>query len=205
MLKCIIRTPSNFFNVIQFSSSRAGRRHSLMNKRDDFFYQAVIYAKEKNYAAARAMLRNLLFQNPNDIEGLLLYSIVAKNKEGSIQALKRILQIDQDHEIAFAKLATLKYAPPASIPTPTSPLPRPAPVVKTTPQPKAPEKVIPRKTPEPKKTIEQKNIPINKKTRKKKRTFDVVFVVSIGLLIITCLCISLMAAQKIFIFFLSGS
>ena len=176
-----------------------------MNKRDDFFYQAVIYAKEKNYAAARAMLRNLLFQNPNDIEGLLLYSIVAKNKEGSIQALKRILQIDQDHEIAFAKLAKLKHAPPASIPAPTSPLPRHIPVVKATPQPEAPEKLILKKVLEPNKPIEPKNIPINKKRRKKKRKFDVVFVVATGLLIITCLCISLIAAQKIFTLFLSGS
>lgn len=202
MLKCMIRTPSNFFSISNSQVKQAGRQHSLMNKRDDFFYQAVIYAKEKNYAATRAMLRNLLFQNPNDIEGLLLYSIVAKNKESSIQALKRILQIDPDHEIAFAKLAKLKHAPPASIPAPTAPLPTPNPVIKPAPQPKVPEKVIPRQTLEPNKTIESKNNLINKKRKKKRRTFDVVL---IGLLITVCLCISLMAVQKILVFFLSGS
>ena len=94
-----------------------------MNARDDYFYQAVIYAKEKDYHAARAMLRNLLYLYPDDIEGLLLFSIVAQNRDGSIQALKRILKINPDHEIAFAELAKLKYAPPESIPSPMAPLP----------------------------------------------------------------------------------
>lgn len=215
-----------------------------MNERDDFFYQAVVYAKDKDYRAARAMLRNLLFQYPEDIEGLLLYSIVAKNREGSIQALKRILQIDPDHEIAFAKLAKLKFAPPASasIPTPTAPLPIPLPislsnaqadinqrkplatrlkngslsplstqtiprptppsVVKPAPAPKAPEEVIQRNTLETNKIIDPKNNSLSKKKRKKRSTFDIFF---IGLLIITCLCISLLATERIFTLFLSGT
>ena len=214
-----------------------------MNVRDDFFYQAVLYAKEKNYSAARAMLRNLLFQYPDDIEGLLLYSIVAKNREGSIQALKRILRIDPDHEIAFARLTKLKHAPPSSIPSPTVPLHPPSSVVKpvsvstekiseetvqrkplearlkhappssittpTAPLPirapienpaslrKAPEEV----TPEPSTRIEPKNKLAGKKGRKKRPTFDIVL---IGLLIITCLCVSFAGIQAIYIFFVSG-
>ena len=133
MLKCSIKTSSFFSTDIFKQKNRQVARHSQMNERDDFFYQAVVYAKEKDYKAARAMLRNLLFRYPDDIEGLLLYSIVAQNREGSIQALKRILRINPDHEIAFAKLAKLKYAPPASIPSPTAPLPIPSPVVKPIP------------------------------------------------------------------------
>jgi len=214
-----------------------------MNERDDFFYQAVVYAKEKDYRAARAMLRNLLFQYPEDIEGLLLYAIVAKNREGSIQALKRILQIDPDHEIAFAKLSKLKFAPPesASIPTPTAPLPipspislskvemevnqrkpigsrlkngspspistqtapppTPSPIVKPVSRPKAPEEAIQRKTFEPSSNIES-NHNLTRKKRKERRIFDIIL---IGVLIITCLCVSLLAAEKIFTLFLAGA
>jgi tetratricopeptide (TPR) repeat protein len=184
-----------------------------MNERDDFFYQAVIYAKEKDYRAARAMLRNLLFQYPDDIEGLLLFSIVAQNRESSIQALKRILQIDPEHQIAFTKLAQLKYAPPelASIPTPTAPLPplkpidvpppQPAltPIASRVPQPKAPEENIQRESIEPGPVFQHQD---NFTKRKKKlRTFDIVL---LSLLIIACLCLTALAMQNIYVYFFSN-
>lgn len=81
-------------------------------ERDDIFRQAVRRAREKDYKAARALLRNLLFQYPEDINALLLYSLVAETEKGAIEALKQILQIDPDHDIAFARLAKLKPAPP---------------------------------------------------------------------------------------------
>lgn len=81
-------------------------------ERDDIFNQAVVRAQEKDFKAARSLLRNLLFKYPEDINALLLFSLVAENKKSSIQALKQILQIDPDHDIAFARLAKLKYAPP---------------------------------------------------------------------------------------------
>lgn len=181
-----------------------------MNKRDDFFYQAVLYAKEKNYPAARAMLRNLLFQYPDDIEGLLLYSIVAKNREGSIQALKRILLIDPDHEIAFNKLVKLKQAAPDAIPTPTAPLPipppkptpRPVPVQQSPTRPAATPSMLKTRTHpahRPQETISSQNIqmqdaPVIEKKKKKRNYFDwIVF----GLFIFMCLCLSLAVLQKI--------
>ena len=168
------------------------------------------------------MLRNLLFQYPNDIEGLLLYSIVAKNKEGSIQALKRILQIDQDHEIAFAKLSKLKHAPPEllSIPTPTAPLPTNQPIptpkpslipipdpdpVQPMPQPTSTEKEILRKRLEANKASAPLNVPVNGKKKKKKRIFDIVLIGLLTLLIMACLCVSMLAVQKMLIFFIPGS
>ncbi len=177
-----------------------------MNPRDDFFYQAVIYAKEKNYSAARAMLRNLLFQYPDDIEGLLLYSIVSENRTTSIRALKEILKLDPDHEIAFAKLTKLKHAPPSSIPSPTVPLPAypiPSPSVKPAPapQPEAPEQMISRKKLEPSKTIEPREDLIRERRRKKGGVLDSVL---IGLLVIACMCASLAAMQAIYIFVISN-
>ncbi len=181
-----------------------------MNPRDDFFYQAVVYAKEKNYSAARAMLRNLLFQYPDDIEGLLLYSIVSENRTTSIRALKEILKLDPDHEIAFTRLTKLKHAPPSSIPSPTVPLPaysipspNPSPSVKPAPapQPEAPEQMISRKRLEPSKTIEPREDLIRERRRKKGGVLDSVL---IGLLVIACLCSSLAAMQTIYIFLTSN-
>lgn len=213
-----------------------------MNTRDDFFYQAVIYAKEKNYSAARAMLRNLLYQYPDDIEGLLLYSIVAKHEKGAIQALKRILVIDPDHEIAFNKLAALKNTSRVSIPSPTVPLsipspdvrsvqqkvsadisrqkplesrlkrtpnsstenqvrPRPVPTPAANPTPNPPpEQVIERKTLETGQTIAPKN---GVWQGKKKR--NLVDMLLIGLLILTCLCVSMAAVQRILIYFMGSA
>ena len=197
-----------------------------MNQRDDFFYQAVIYAKEKNYKAARSMLRNLLFQYPDDIEGLLLYSIVAPNKEISIKALKRVLLIDPDHEIAFKKLVHLKQATPASFPAPTAPLPIPTPMPvrqpvnaaiaarangvaaqpmmtppPPTPQPAAKgniEEMALRKRLEQRKAMQVEEAPTLSNRRKKKNIFDLVL---IGLVILTCLCLVAASSQQI-IFFL---
>lgn len=181
-----------------------------MNKRDDFFYQAVLYAKEKDYQAARAMLRNLLFQYPDDIEGLLLYSIVAPNRDISIQALKRVLLIDPDHEIAFNKLAKLKQAPPASIPTPTSPLPAhprlapasnfPPPLISSPSVERTPQQAVREVT--LRKNIETKTNLVQEKPRKKIGVFDLIL---IGLFIIVCLCVSLVGMQVIYTFFISGS
>ena len=171
-----------------------------MNLRDDFFYQAVIYAKEKNYRAARSMLRNLLFEYPEDIEGLLLYSIVAPNREVSIQALKRILLINPDHEIAFNKLTQFKYPPLESIPTPT-PDPAPTPLRKPTPQPKVPSVVVSKKTPDPYKAITAKEELIRKKGRRKINSAEIAM---IGFFIIACLCVSVAIIQKIIMSLLSS-
>ena len=212
-----------------------------MNTRDDFFYQAVIYAKEKNYSAARAMLRNLLYQYPDDIEGLLLYSIVAKHEKGAIQALKRILVIDPDHEIAFNKLAALKNTSRVSIPSPTVPLSIPSPDVRSvqqkvsadisrqkplesrlkrtpnssmananvpsptpppatsrnrTPVTPPPEQVIERKTLEPSQMMTPQN---SARVRRKKR--NLVDIILVSLLVITCLCLTIAAGQRIMMFF----
>lgn len=101
-------------------------------ERDDIFKQAIVRAQEKDYKAARSLLRNLLFKYPEDINALLLFSLVAKNKETSIQALKEVLKIDPDHDLAFERLAKLKHAPPSKalahiapqIPRPAAPLRR---------------------------------------------------------------------------------
>ena len=44
-------------------------------ERDDIFKQAIVRAQEKDYKAARSLLRNLLFKYPEDINALLLFSL----------------------------------------------------------------------------------------------------------------------------------
>ncbi len=193
-----------------------------MNQRDDFFYQAVLYAKEKNYSAARSMLRNLLFQYPDDIEGLLLYSIVAPNKEIAIKALKQVLLIDPDNEIAFNKLANLKRATPKSIPAPTVPVPAPSPVPfpaqtpkisspSPTPTPikqhviaaKAPEEIIKREKLEESKKIEA-TASFNAKKHRRRRIATQAILLS--LFILAFLCASAAALQKFLVtFFAAGA
>lgn len=82
-------------------------------ERDELFKQAVARTREKDYKAARALLRNLLYKYPEDVNALLLFSVVAKSKETSIQALKEVLKINPDHDLAFERLAKLKHAPPS--------------------------------------------------------------------------------------------
>lgn len=163
--------------------------------RDAVFNQAVTRAKEKDYGAARAILRNLLYKYPEDIDALLLYSIVLENKTHSIQALKQILKLDPDHEIAFAQLAKLKSAPPSYIPSPTAPPRIPIPTLAPKPEPYTEAKTKP-----------HENIRINVdrvdgKNKKRKGLLDTVL---IGVLILICLIISYAGFRAIALLFNTG-
>ncbi|MBT3338128.1 MAG: tetratricopeptide repeat protein [Anaerolineae bacterium] len=145
-------------------------------ERRERFNQAVIAAKQKKYKPARYMLRGLLAEDPNDVDSLLLYALVAENKEDAIQSLKKILQNDPDHRIAFIELSKLKYAPPQAIPVP---LPTPTAhtsTVKPVPPP------IPTKKGESKQEIETQKRP-------KKKKNNLVELIFLGVLVFTCLCI----------------
>jgi len=166
-------------------------------ERDDIFNQAVVRAQEKDFKAARSLLRNLLFKYPEDINALLLFSLVAENKKSSIQALKQILQIDPDHDIAFARLAKLKYAPPEkALAHYVPPPPRAAPaqassqaITQEMPRLKKPQAQVAAR---PQSNVAQHS---NKpKEKEKKNSIDPIL---LGVLTIICLCVFLIVIQVI--------
>ena len=78
---------------------------------------------QNDYETARNIVQKLLRLDPNDIEALLLFSVVIENEAYSIQALQRVLQIDPEHPIAFVELVRIKSALPTEIPSPQAPKP----------------------------------------------------------------------------------
>ncbi|MBT7190984.1 MAG: hypothetical protein HN916_12410, partial [Anaerolineae bacterium] len=84
----------------------------MQSQRDVELNLAAIATIEQDYKSARDIVQKLLRLDPNDIEALLLFSIVIDNEEYSIQALQRVLQIDPEHPLAFVELARKKSALP---------------------------------------------------------------------------------------------
>ncbi len=144
-------------------------------ERDQAFNQAVIAAKAKDYGTARTILRTLLKKHPDDIDALLVYAIVVENRKRAIEALKKILLLDPDHEIAFKQLSKLKHAPPSSVPSPIAPLPIPIPTIG--PKPSSQAKTKPRE----KITINADRVG---KGKSKRSLLDIAL---IGLLVLACL------------------
>lgn len=116
--------------------------------RQTAFERAVLATKQKDFQTARQITTELLKQNKNDIDSLLLYSLVAESKAYSVAALKRILEINPNHKIARQKLASL---------SPMSP--KPTPVSKPPSLPQAP----------PNQSATQKKPPHPDKRQKKKK------------------------------------
>lgn len=173
-----------------------------MITKKDFFNRAVVYAKEKNYAAARSVLRNLLFKYPDDINSLLLYSIVADNEKISLVALKRILQLDPDHEIAFAQLAKIKFAPPeTSTLPPNIPLPNPEPAHTAPSYQKEPTSILREKIKSAQEALpEVKKMPIIERRKDNKRQRVVNFIL-FSLIILNFICLSIVGLQKMIEFY----
>ncbi len=162
--------------------------------RDKAFAEAVSAAKIKHYGTARTILHTILQKHPDDIDALLLFSIVSENRERSIVALKRILLLDPDHEVAFKQLSRLKHAPPSSIPSPIPPLPIPIPTI--VPRSSTEAKTRPREkiTINPDRTLGSK--------RKKRSLLDTLLV---GLLVLACLVISYAGIRAIVTFLVAGT
>ena len=162
--------------------------------RDEIFNQAVTRAIEKDYAATRAILRNVLYIYPEDIDALLLYSIVAENNLSSIEILKEILLLEPNHEIAFAQLAKLRFAPPSSVPPPISPRPLSYPSVK--PSPKKVVKIN--------KNTDVSTDIIREKDKKKKEGGDPILIGLLTLIALSFLCAFLAGIRAIYLLFNTG-
>ena len=102
----------------------------------NLFDQAVAAARQKDFAAARTLLKQLLKQDPTNLNAWLLGAHVVESRSDAIRCYERALQIDPNNTFAKQKLAELQALPP-----------EPAPVVHPGPGVAAPQpKISPTKT-----------------------------------------------------------
>lgn len=102
-----------------------------MNNNQGLFDQAVEAARRKDNASARALLKQILTQEPHNLNAWLLASHVVESRSDAIDCLKRVLQLDPKHAYARqrwfklqggqsgnAGVQTADAAPPVSHPNP---------------------------------------------------------------------------------------
>jgi hypothetical protein len=95
-----------------------------MTDNQNLFDQAVAAAKQKDFATARTLLKQLLKQEPNNLDAWLLGAYVVESRSDAIRCYERALQIDPQHAYAKQKLAELNSLPPE--PAPVKPPGQPA-------------------------------------------------------------------------------
>lgn len=74
---------------------------------ENLFDQAVAAARQNDFATARILLKQLLKQEPNNLNAWLLGAHVVETKEDAIRCYERVLKIDPSHTYAKQKLAEL--------------------------------------------------------------------------------------------------
>jgi tetratricopeptide (TPR) repeat protein len=114
-----------------------------MTDNQNLFNQAVAAAKQKDFATARTLLKQLLKQEPNNVDAWLLGAYVVESHSDAIRCYERALQIDPDNAYAKQKLAELQALPPEPATVkppvqPAAPQPKPAQVKTVSPPPAAP-------------------------------------------------------------------
>ncbi len=82
----------------------------------NLFDQAVAAAKQKDFATARTLLKQLLKQEPNNLDAWLLGAYVVESRSDAIRCYERVLQIDPNHAYARQKLSELQALPPEPAP-----------------------------------------------------------------------------------------
>ena len=102
-----------------------------MTDNQNLFDQAVAAAKQKDFATARTLLKQLLKQEPNNVDAWLLGAYVVESRPDAIRCYERALQIDPDNAYAKQKLAELQALPPEPATVkppvqPAAPQPKPA-------------------------------------------------------------------------------
>lgn len=113
-----------------------------MTDNQNLFDQAVAAAKQKDFAEARTLLKQLLKQEPNNLDAWLLGAYVVDSRSDAIRCYERALQIDPNNAYAKQKLAELQALPPdpAAVKPPgqpASPAPKAAKVKTENPPPAA--------------------------------------------------------------------
>jgi hypothetical protein len=78
--------------------------------------QAVAAAKQKDFASARTLLRQLLKQEPSNLNAWLLAAHVVETRSDAIGCYRQVLRLDPGHAYARQKLAQLESQMPASAP-----------------------------------------------------------------------------------------
>jgi tetratricopeptide (TPR) repeat protein len=101
-----------------------------MADNQNLFDQAVAAAKQKDFATARTVLKQLLKQEPNNVDAWLLGAYVVESRPDAIRCYERALQIDPNNAYAKQKLSELQALPP-------EPATAKPPVQPAAPQPKA--------------------------------------------------------------------
>ena len=161
----------------------------MQSQRDVELNLAAIATIEQDYKSARDIVQKLLRLDPNDIEALLLFSIVIDNEEYSIQALQRVLQIDPEHPLAFVELARKKSALPTEIPSPQAPKPKFGATTQARKRSARPPMV------REKRIAKQENSPALAASKKRKRKRNWLEPVIAGMLILACVCIGVAVFQ----------
>jgi tetratricopeptide (TPR) repeat protein len=87
-----------------------------MADNQNLFDQAVAAAKQKDFASARTLLKQLFKQEPNNLDAWLLGAYVVESRSDAIRCYERALQIDPNHAYAKQKLAELQALPPEPAP-----------------------------------------------------------------------------------------
>jgi tetratricopeptide (TPR) repeat protein len=87
-----------------------------MADNQNLFDQAVAAAKQKDFASARTLLKQLLKQDPTNLNAWLLGAHVVESRSDSIRCYERALQIDTNNTFAKKKLAELQALPPEPAP-----------------------------------------------------------------------------------------
>jgi hypothetical protein len=85
-----------------------------MADNQNLFDQAVAAAKQKDFASARTLLKQLLKQDPTNLNAWLLGAHVVESRSDAIRCYERALQIDPNNAFAKQKLAELQALPPES-------------------------------------------------------------------------------------------
>jgi hypothetical protein len=72
--------------------------------------QAIAAARTGKRAEAKALVNQVLLEEPNNVHAWFLNSVVADNSDEQVSSLKRVLELEPNHEIAQKRLSQLEPA-----------------------------------------------------------------------------------------------
>lgn len=105
-----------------------------MSENQILFDQAVAAAQRKDFSSARGLLKQLLKQDPNNLNAWLLAAHVVETRADAIGSYKRVLQLDPNHAYARQRLSALESEPQKAAPVAAQNVPQTSPIVeKATP------------------------------------------------------------------------
>jgi hypothetical protein len=91
-----------------------------MADNQNLFDQALAAARQKDFASARTLLKQLLKEDPTNLDAWLLGAHVVESPSDAIRCYERVLQIDPNHAYAQKQLSELKSQMPPAPAAPAS-------------------------------------------------------------------------------------